>query len=186
MFVDPLTGESRGGVMKVKYSHDAMIDTLIAKPHVTQGELAAIFGYSQGWVSQIINSDAFKARLAERKGELVDPLITASVDERLRSIAQRSLDKVLESLDSPMVKPEHALATARFATEALGYGARPKDGGGGQGGVAVIVNVPGQAPSADAWIAAHRPPGADAPLVQVVEVPTGPPPVDHETAKTYP
>lgn len=186
MFVDPLTGESKGGVLKVKYSHDAMIDTLIARPHVTQGELAAIFGYSQGWVSQIINSDAFKARLAERKGELVDPLITASIDERLRSIAQRSLDKVLESLDNPMAKPEHILSTARFATEALGYGARPKEGAGSSGGVSVVVNVPGQAPSADAWVEAHRPPRPDLPLVQVVEVPSGPPPIDHETAKTYP
>jgi hypothetical protein len=70
------------GIAKVGYTHDAMVDQLIATPHISQGELASIFGYSQTWVSQVINSDAFQARLAHRKEQLADPLIIRSIEER--------------------------------------------------------------------------------------------------------
>lgn len=184
MYLDPQTGEASGGIAKVGYSHDAMIDVMIAQPHLTQGQLASMFGYSQGWVSQIINSDAFRARLAERKEILVDPLILQSLDERLRGVAQRSLDRVLEALDT--AKPEFALRAAQFSTEALGYGARPKAGEGGPQ-VAVVVNVPGQAVSAEAWVSSHRP-ATGVPIEPVAEavVLSTLPPVDHETARTYP
>ena len=85
----PLQGTASAALAidRVKYTHDAMIDLIIAQPAISQGELAKHFGYSQPWVSRIMNSDAFLARLAQRKAEIVDPQLTLSVDEKLRAVA---------------------------------------------------------------------------------------------------
>jgi hypothetical protein len=87
-------------IARVRYPHDGIIDEIIAFPAISQGELAQRFGYSQSWMSIIINSDSFQERLAERKGELVDPKIRATVSERVDALARRSLDKLLERLDT--------------------------------------------------------------------------------------
>ena len=84
----PLIGteSAAGALARVKFSHDAMIDVIIANPTVSQGEIAKHFGYTQAWVSRIMNSDAFLARLALRKEDLVDPSIALSIDEKLRAV----------------------------------------------------------------------------------------------------
>ena len=70
----PLEGTATGkdAIARVKYTHDAMIDLIVAQPGVKQGEIAKYFGYTQAWVSRIMNSDAFLARLAQRKADLVE------------------------------------------------------------------------------------------------------------------
>jgi hypothetical protein len=88
-------------IASVSYTHDAIIDEILARPGIAQWELAKIFGYSQAWMSIIINSDAFKERLAERKGVIVDPQIRASVEDRLDAVARMSLDKIMDKLESP-------------------------------------------------------------------------------------
>lgn len=89
-------------IAKVRYTHDAVIDEIIANPAVSQGELAAKFGFTQTWMSIIVNSDAFKYRLESRKAEIVDPKIRASVEERLDGLAKRALDKLMDRIDNNM------------------------------------------------------------------------------------
>jgi hypothetical protein len=96
---------------KIRYSHDGIIDEILLNPQITQRELAKMVGFTEGWLSICINSDAFKERLAERKGELVDPVIRASVQERLDAVARRALDRIIDVLDDPDplgVKIKHA------------------------------------------------------------------------------
>jgi hypothetical protein len=120
-------GGAGGAIAKVRYSHDAMIDVIIAQPGVSQGELARFFGYTEGWVSQVVTSDAFQARLAERKGELVDPTIVASVEERLRGLVELSAQVLTEKLalgrDGKL-----AARVLEITTKGLGYGARAPQG----------------------------------------------------------
>src|ERR1700688_3901505 len=68
------SGASKG-ICQVRYTHDDMVDTIIANPVITQNELAARYGYTASWISQVITSDAFQARLHERKDQLTDPTI---------------------------------------------------------------------------------------------------------------
>jgi hypothetical protein len=77
-----LEGHGMATLAKIRYSHDGIIDEILLNPQITQRELAKMVGFTEGWLSICINSDAFKERLAERKGELVDPVIRASVQER--------------------------------------------------------------------------------------------------------
>lgn len=171
-------------IKKVSYTHDGIIDVLIAEPLVTQEALARMFGYSTTWISKVINSDLFKARLGERKAELTDPVIVQSVEERLQAVAQRSLDVVLGKLEhSGMVDPDFALAAAAMSTKALGHGGA----GPAARGPSVTINLPGVLSNAQAWAQRHSPPGA---VEMVQEVPitrSTPPPVetDHEKMKVY-
>lgn len=121
----PLQGtqSAANAIGRVKYTHDAMIDLIIANPAISQNEIARHFGYTAAWVSRVFNSDAFQARLAVRKFDIVDPALVLSVDEKLRTLASRSLDVVLERMESAP-KTQDALAALSIATKALGYGAR--------------------------------------------------------------
>ena len=106
------------------YSHDGMIDLIIQNPAIHQNALAAHFGYTASWVSQIISSDAFQARLAERKDELVDPTIRATVEQNFKALVTRSLDILMHKLNKhPDDIPDQlALRTMEIASRAAGYG----------------------------------------------------------------
>jgi len=115
-------------IKRISYSHDAMVDLIIANPGLSQNQIAAHFGYTPSWVSQIIASDAFQARLAERRDEIVDPTIRATVEESLKGLLIRSMDILREKLDRPAhaIPDNLAIRTAELSAKALGYGARPE------------------------------------------------------------
>ena len=167
------TASAQYAIARVKYSHDAMIDLMIAQPGIKQGEIAKHFGYTQAWVSRIMNSDAFLARLAQRKSDLVDPSIALTIDEKLRAVAAKSLDIVLEKLASPVVTFEQAMEGANLASKALGYGARQNNLNVQQN---FVVAMPGKAATAEEWAKAYTPAGTVtvppglAAMVETVEV----------------
>lgn len=109
---------------KVSYTHDAVIDMIIANPRVSNQQLAAVFGYTGAWMSMIRSSDAFKARLATRRAEIVDPTLTATLEDRIRGITERSLEVIAEKLEAPAASIPDAIAlrAAEFGAKALGIG----------------------------------------------------------------
>jgi hypothetical protein len=115
-----------GGIEKVGYTHEAMIDLLIARPELSQRQVAEYFGYTEAWVSQIFSSDAFQVRLAERREQLVDPAIRESLRLRFDSMVQRSLEILSEKLARPAadIPDQLALRAFELSTRAAGYGAR--------------------------------------------------------------
>ena len=160
---EPLLGtaSAANAIARVKYSHDAMIDLLIANPAISQNELAANFGYTVPWVSRIMNSDAFQARLALRKEELLDPVIVASIEEKFRALASKSLDVVLDKL-SVTNSAELGLKALEISAKALGYGARQQNLNVQTN---FVVALPGKADSAESWAAAH---GAQASTINAI------------------
>lgn len=144
-------------IKKVRYTTDAVIDVILTNPSVSQGELAEMFGYTQTWISIIINSDAFKNRLAERKGQLIDPQITASVEERLEALGKASLDRLLDRVNSSVpLKPLELVAMAK-----LGVGNRAdKPVAPQQQNNLYVLSMPAPAASSKEWLSqARRPPG---------------------------
>lgn len=149
----PLQGtkSAANSIARVKYTQDAMIDLIIAEPMISQNTIALHFGYTPAWVSRVFNSDAFQARLAERKGDLVDPTLLLSLDERLKALATRSLDIVMDKLEATK-STELAVKAAEMSIKALGYGAR-------QNNLNVqnnfVVAMPQKAADAGDWAAKH-------------------------------
>lgn len=135
------TKSAAEAIQRVKYTHDGMIDVIIARPQVTGGQLAEHFGYSEGWISRIMCSDAFQARLADRKTEIVNPGLVATFEERLKGLASQSLDLIQEKLDErdaltgeSKAGVDVAFKALEISSRSLGYGARAAN-------VAVQTNI---------------------------------------------
>lgn len=131
--MEPLksTESAKNALSRVRYTHDAMIDIIIAKPDVSQNTLAEYFGYSVGWVSRITCSDAFQARLAVRRGEIVTPGLLVTFEEKLKGLCDQSLElltKRLNSVNEETQKSDVEIGTIfkalELGTKSLGYGAR--------------------------------------------------------------
>lgn len=116
------------GITKVSYTHAAMVDEIVANPCISQLQLAAHFGYSVGWISQVISSDAFQAQLAARTGQLVDPVLQSTIETRFKGLVARSLEILAEKLSGPTstIPDNLALRALELSSRALGYGARPE------------------------------------------------------------
>lgn len=116
----------RQPIQKLRYSHKAMIDVLIAEPWISQNELAARFGRTPSWISTIMASDAFQVGLAERTEEIVDPVLKLKAEERFRGLMMRSIDILNEKLavHHTAVPDQLALRTLELSSRAAGYGAR--------------------------------------------------------------
>lgn len=147
------TESAAKAIARVKYTHDALIDLIMANPELSQGDLAKLFGYTEGWISRVMNSDAFLNRMAERKTELIDPTIRLSFEEKLKALADKSIDIVHEKL-ATVKSVDLAMKALELSTKALGFGARSAH-------VAVqqnfVVALPPKAASAAEWAAAHGP-----------------------------
>ncbi len=140
------TKSAQNAVARIHYTHDAMIDLIITKPDISGRELAEFFGYSEGWISRVVCSDAFNARLAERRTKEVEPIIH-TFEERLKGLAGQSLE-ILENKLQASKDAGLALKTLELTTRSLGYGAR-------QTNVAVqtnfVVALPTKSEDAGSW-----------------------------------
>lgn len=154
------TASAATALARVRYTHDAMIDLILTEPGISQNKLAAIFGYKPPWVSRVLNSDAFNARLAERKTEVVDPAILMGFDERLKAMAMQSLDIVVEKLSmSTGGSFDNAMKALELSTRALGYGAKQQNVNVQQN---FVVALPAKINDATAWAEKGRQTGAEA------------------------
>ena len=143
-------------IKKISYTHDAMIDLIVANPTISQGDIALYFGYTAPWVSQVINSDAFRERLAGRRDDLVDPRLRMSIDDRLKGLVDKSLEVLIKKLHE--TENMHvAVKALDVGARALGYGAKASNG--------VTVNnyvalVPPKSGNAAEWLEQHQPAAA--------------------------
>src|SRR5690242_5806446 len=126
LLVEPERSLPKPPIAKINYSHDGMIDLIIANPGISQNQIAATFGYTAAWVSRVACSDAFQARLAERRRELIDPAIIETAESRIKALFMRSMEILEEKLEGPSntIPDNLALRTAELAARAAGYGAR--------------------------------------------------------------
>ena len=123
VFTDPATGLTQGGIQKTSYSHEAMADLILGNPAIDQNEIARFFGYTPGWVSQVIASDAFQAYLVSRRDKIIDPVLRGAVEESFRGLVLQSIAILRRKMDS---NPSDQLTMDVFknSARALGYGAR--------------------------------------------------------------
>lgn len=139
-------------IQKMRYSHEAMVDVIIARPSIAQNELAVIFERRPAWISRIIGSDAFQGALAKRREELSDPFLVATMEERFRGLASQSIDILAEKLELTK-NADIALKALDISSKALGFGARSV--GGGQIQNNFVVQLPNKIASAEVWAEKH-------------------------------
>lgn len=137
-------------IAKTRYSHEAMVDMIVSNPWISQAELARNFGYTEGWVSQVIASDAFQAFLEKRKGDLIDPAIRATIEERFKGLIARSIEILMRKLDKPegQISDELATKALEIASKAAGYGSKTAQV---QLNQSFVVHVPPKSASSADW-----------------------------------
>jgi hypothetical protein len=110
--------------VKLRYSHEALAEQILANPAATNIELGKVFGRTPTWVGLLRASGMFREFLIARHGEIVDPVLTASVEERLRMLTNRSLEVLNEKLQRPAqdIPDNLALAAAALGAKGLSVG----------------------------------------------------------------
>ena len=139
-------------IQKTRYTHEAMIDVIIANPGIQAKELAKIFDRTPQNITMLMGSDAFQGKLAERRKEIIDPTLVLTVNERLNALATLSSEVVMDKLQSSQ-DPGLALKTLEVSVKALGYGARPQTNVAVQ--TSFVVAMPAKSISAEEWAAEH-------------------------------
>lgn len=107
------------GILRMTPRHDAILEAILAEPDLPMGALAQRFGVTATWLSLIIHSDCFQARLAEAQTSMFGE-VRASVKDRLQALAHRSLERLSERIE---LEQETARITdaAELALKALGF-----------------------------------------------------------------
>lgn len=104
---------------KLNHRHEAMINWLIANPHRGLGEMARDLGYSQAWVSTVVNSDMFQAAYRRRCEELGE-VVTHSISAKLQRAGALWLDRVNRKLEEEEVSERFLAESGRTILKALG------------------------------------------------------------------
>ena len=104
------------------YSPEAMVELMVAHPHYTHAQFAAAFGRKAGWFAAVLASESFQLALDPRRSEVLDPGLTATLDERMRALALQSLDVLSSRLENPEVNEQTILKALEIGTKALGMG----------------------------------------------------------------
>jgi hypothetical protein len=80
-------------ISEMRPTHEGILDHVLARPHATLRELAAVTGYSVSWLSQVMRSDCFKAAYDARRGDL-NCEIMMSITDRLQALSHLAIDKI--------------------------------------------------------------------------------------------
>jgi hypothetical protein len=86
-------------IKTISPKHDAIMDALIASPHLKLGEIAVQFGVSQAWLSVIIHSDAFQIQLKTKQKEFFGAVVVP-LREKLIGVAHLGVDKLGEVMEN--------------------------------------------------------------------------------------
>lgn len=104
---------------KSSFSYEQLADMLILNPRISGKELSKLFGYTETWISIVMNSDAFRVVMQRRKGDLVDPILRASIEDHYKALAARSCHVLMEKLSAPVqvISDDLALRAAALGAQ---------------------------------------------------------------------
>jgi hypothetical protein len=127
-------------LQKVSVKHDAILDYLLANPATRLGDVARHFGVSQPWLSVIVHSDVFQARLQEKSQDMFHGTVVP-LREQLLGVAHVGVEKLGEALEnaSAISDKEFIADTTDSILKNLGYS--PRSAAPGSSPPAVVNNV---------------------------------------------
>ncbi len=133
------TGAGGGNthIKRTNWWHEQLVDWELMNPSANMGDCARHFGKTEGWLSTVRNSDAFREfrarRIAEHQG-----MVSESVIDKVEGLAALTLDTLHDRIegDRDNIGLGFVRETAELALKALGY-----CGKGAAAPVAPIVQV---------------------------------------------
>lgn len=110
---------NNSAVARLSTTHEAVMNWLLQNPERSLRECADTFGYTQAWLSRLIHSDIFQARLRERQ-DAVFLHVAQDIPAKLRGLADIAIEKVSEMI-AETESPELAVDVFDKVMHRLGY-----------------------------------------------------------------
>lgn len=130
-------------LQKISTQHEAIADYLLAFPERSKRECAEAMGVSPAWLSTVINSNAFRAYMTERRRDY-NQVLHEEVVAKMYKVVGDSLDTLDRVVLNPETDPRLVLDIKDKTLEQLGYGSKsaaPAGGAGNSGGIHLHVNA---------------------------------------------
>lgn len=109
-------------IKRLSMRHEAIIDYIVANPTARMADIAIYFKVSRSWLSIVVNSDAFKQKLAERQDLLFQHTVVP-LQEKIAGLAHVGLDKLGDVLENTQ-DPALIKSTTEGLLDRLGYSAK--------------------------------------------------------------
>ena len=77
----------------MKPIHEQLGEYVLMRPQATLRELSAFFNYSPSWLCQVMNTDMFKAYMAQRAKD-IHAVVTQDVPARMAALAHLAIDRM--------------------------------------------------------------------------------------------
>lgn len=126
-------------ILSLSHVHESIMNWMIANPEKPLKMCAAHFGYTRAWLSTIIHSDLFQARLREKQ-EAVFSGIKEDLQTKLGALADVGVEKLSEKLEDSD-DPKFIMEATKLALEKLGFGNKTNAGAPGTQNAQQINNV---------------------------------------------
>ena len=104
--------------------YDEIINLMIAHPEMRQKDMAEKLKVTQGWLSQVINTDMFKDKLRQRVGDHAE-LVSRSTIELAENVGRMTLVAMEERLEADVegkIPFSELRENADMVLSKLGYG----------------------------------------------------------------
>lgn len=122
----------------ISHVHEAVMNWMIANPSLPLRACADHFGYTQSWLSTMIHSNLFQARLKEKQ-EQVFSGVARSINDKLMAGADIGVEKLVQHLEKSE-DPKFIKDTTQLMLEKLGFGAQTRVAGAGQVNAGPVQN----------------------------------------------
>lgn len=106
-------------IQKMSHRHEILLDFMLANPAARLKDLSLHFSMTVPWLSTIIHSDAFQAKLAERQDECFTGTVL-SLREKMCGLADQAVEKLSDDLGNSQ-DPRYTLDVADKVLHRLGY-----------------------------------------------------------------
>jgi hypothetical protein len=168
----------KNAAAKPRLYHEMVIDRLLVDPTLEIKALAKEFGTSYQWMLILVNSDGFQKRFEDRRKEMVDPLVRATLADKMSAVASQSLDVLISKLEATS-DAKLAAQVLDITSKALGYGAKSAAPPSSPV-VNFVVQVPPKSRDASEWVTQYQP---GVPAVGASTAPNLPPRLDFVDAE---
>lgn len=128
----------RTELQSISHVHEAVMNWMIANPQLSMAECARQFGYTQSWLSTMVHSNLFQARLKEKQDHVFANL-AGTLNEKLAAGADIGVTKLIEKLETSE-DPKFIKETTNMMLDKLGFGAATKVAGAGQVNAGPVQN----------------------------------------------
>lgn len=107
---------------------EQLLTLYVAHPRMTNEDAARLTGLSAGWISRVVRSDLFQARLRDEL-EKHRSATLESVRKRVVVVADKALESIEDRLDSKVYSEKFLTDATKLALDSLGFGQKEAPSG---------------------------------------------------------